>query len=223
MPRQQLNARQKSDRADPTATSHTRNRYDRIAPIYDLMEGAVERGRYRAWREHLWAQVRGPRVLELGVGTGKNIPYYPEDVQVTAVDLSEQMLARARQVAARHPQKTVDLRRMDAQALSFPDNTFDQVVSTFVFCSVPDPVLGLQEARRVTKPGGRFLALEHMRSPNPLLAPIMQALDPLVHWLIGVHIARHTVDNVRTAGWTVERVTPLSIGNIFRRIEARNE
>jgi ubiquinone/menaquinone biosynthesis C-methylase UbiE len=223
MNRQHPNEQQTQPVVDIAATRHTRGRYDRIAPLYEWMESAAEHGRYQEWREELWAQVRGPRVLELGVGTGKNIPYYPDGVEVTAVDLSEQMLARARSLAAQHTHMQIDLRQMDAQQLAFADDTFDEVVSTFVFCSVPDPVLGLREARRVTKPGGRFLALEHMLSPNPLLAPLMQALDPLVHWLIGVHIARRTVENVRKAGWTVEQVEPLSFGDIFRRIDARHE
>lgn len=206
---------------DERATRHARSRYNAIAPIYDLMEGLVERGRYSRWRQELWSLVRGPKVLEVGVGTGKNIPYYPPHVEVTGVDLSERMLARARKVAARHPDRQVTLLQMDAQQLDFPDETFDEVVSTFVFCSVPDPVLGLQEALRVTKPGGRLLMLEHMLADSPWLARPMQLLDPLVYWLIGVHIARRTVENVQKAGWQIERVTPLSFGNIFRRIEAR--
>ncbi len=206
--------------ADDPATQHTRRRYDLIAPIYDWMEGLVERGRYSRWRADLWAQVRGPRVLEVGVGTGKNIPYYPPHVQVTAVDLSPAMLARARRRAAQHPEKQVELYLMDAQHLTFPDNTFDEAVSTFVFCSVPDPVQGLRELYRVVKPGGRLLMLEHMLADPPWLAWIMQRLDPLVHWLIGVHIARRTVDNVQAAGWVIDQVTPLSAGNIFRRIVA---
>ncbi len=204
---------------DP-ATLHTRRRYDLIAPIYDWVEGLVERGRYSHWRAELWAQVRGPRVLEVGVGTGKNIPYYPSHVQVTAVDLSPAMLARARRRAAQHPEKQVELHLMDVQRLTFPDNTFDEAVATFVFCSVPDPVQGLQELYRVVRPGGRLLMLEHMLADPPWLAWIMQRLDPLVHWLIGVHIARRTVDNVRAAGWAIDQVVPLSPGNIFRRIVA---
>ncbi len=191
---------------DERATRHARSRYNAIAPIYDLMEGLVE---------------QGPKVLELGVGTGKNIPHYPPQVEVVGVDLSERMLERARKVAAEHPDKRVTLLQMDAQQLDFPDEAFDEVVSTFVFCSVPDPVLGLQEALRVTKPGGRLLMLEHMLADPPWLARPMQLLDPLVYWLIGVHIARRTVENVQKAGWQIERVTPLSFGNIFRRIEAR--
>ncbi len=201
-------------------TLHTRRRYDRIAPIYDFMEGLVERGRYSRWRAELWARVQGPKVLEVGVGTGKNIPYYPPHIEVTAVDLSPAMLERARRRAARYPEKSVELLLMDVQHLTFPDNTFDEAVSTFVFCSVPDPIRGLREVYRVTRPGGRLLMLEHMLADPPWLAWIMQRLDPPVHRLIGVHIARRTVDNVRAAGWLVDEVTPLSFGNIFRRIIA---
>ncbi|MCB0114596.1 MAG: methyltransferase domain-containing protein [Caldilineaceae bacterium] len=217
------NEQQKQPMVDADATLHTRRRYDFIAPFYDLMEGAVERGYYQKWRGELWAEVRGPRVLELGVGTGRNIPYYPQNTEITAVDLSDKMLARARRLAAHQTEIQVDLRQMDAQQLAFEGGTFDEVVATFVFCSVPDPVLGLREARRVTRPGGRLLALEHMLSPNSLLSTAMQAIDPLVHWLIGVHIARRTIENVRMAGWVVDRVDPLSLGSIFRRIEAHNE
>jgi phosphatidylethanolamine/phosphatidyl-N-methylethanolamine N-methyltransferase len=204
---------------DTQATRHTRRRYNQIAPVYDLMEGIAERGRYTEWRQRLWAKVEGPAVLELGVGTGKNIPYYPDHVHVTGIDLSENMLDRARQVAGQYPEKQVDLALMDAQRLQFPDGRFDTVVATFVFCSVPDPVLGLQEALRVTRPEGRLLLLEHMLAEPSALAWPMRGLDPLVHWMMGVHIARRTVDNVRASGWAVERVMPLSFGSIFRLIE----
>lgn len=184
------------------------------------MEWPVERGLYRAWRKDLWADVEGPEVLEIGVGTGKNIPYYPEGVHVTAIDLSPDMLKRARQVARRHPEKNVTLGEMDVQALDLPDDTFDDVVATFVFCSVPNPVLGLEEALRVARPGGRLHLLEHMRARAPRPARVMDALDGPVHWLTGAHIARETVKNVHAAGWALDEVTPLSWADVFRRIEA---
>lgn len=208
-------------------TAHTRRRYDLIAPLYDLLEGTMERARYGAWRAALWETVRREagggtvRVLELGVGTGKNIPYYPEAAHVTAVDLSAAMLSRARDVARRHPHAQVELHEMDVQRLDFPDITFDLVVATFVFCSVPDPVRGLKEALRVTRPGGRLLLLEHMIATTPALARLMTWLDPFFHWLTGVHVARHTVENVWRSGWIIDRVTSLSQGDIFRHIEAR--
>lgn len=205
---------------DAAATDHTRSRYDIAAPVYDLMEWPVERGLYRSWRETLWAEIDGPEVLEIGVGTGKNIPYYPEGVHVTAIDLSPGMLKRARRVTDHHPEKQVTLQEMDAQALDFDADSFDDVVATFVFCSVPDPVQGLREALRVTRSGGRLHLLEHMRASPPWLARILEVLDGPMHWLIGVHIARQTVQNVEAAGWTLDEVSTLSWGDIYRRISA---
>lgn len=205
---------------DHDATTFTRRRYNQLASLYDLMEAPVEHLRYRHWRRTLWRQVEGPEVLELGVGTGKNIPYYPPGVQVTAVDLSDRMLNRARRVLHNQGDARGTLLEMDIQELDFPDETFDEAVATFVFCSVPDPVRGLREALRVTKPGGRLHLLEHMRADVSFLARLMEVFDRPIHWLTGVHIARRTVENVEEAGWIIDRVVPLSMASIFRKIEA---
>lgn len=203
------------------STDHTRSRYDAAAPIYDLLEWPVERWLYESWRKELWAEIEGPEVLEIGVGTGKNVPYYPEGARVTAIDLSPKMLERAHRVAGRHSEKRVTLMEMNAQDLDLPSDTFDEVVSTFVFCSVPDPVQGLREALRITRPGGRLHLLEHMRAPSPWLGPLMDLLDRPVHWLTGVHIARETVRNVERSGWALEEVTNLTRSKIFRHVQAR--
>jgi len=202
------------------ATKLTRTRYDRIAPLYDALEWAMELTRFRAWRQDLWAQVHGgQRVLELGIGTGKNIPYYPNDADMTAIDLSEQMVSRARRRATRLGVE-VALHLEDAQALSFADASFDAVVATFVFCSVPDPIVGLAEARRVLRPGGRLLLLEHVLSKKPVLRRLMQWLDPIPFHIWGAHINRETVDNVIIAGFEEVQVRDLSL-DIVKSIEAR--
>ena len=200
-------------------TEAARKRYNRIAPVYDLMEGLVERSRYSKWRELLWSKVEGNSILEVGVGTGKNFPYYPAHAEITAIDFSEKMLNRA--IMRAEKQKVeANLQQMDAQNLEFADNTFDTVVATFVFCSVPDPVKGLMEIKRVCKPGGKVLLLEHVLSANRLLGVLMSLLNPLVARTMGPNINRKTVNNVANSGLKVEKVTDLAAG-IFKLIEAR--
>jgi ubiquinone/menaquinone biosynthesis C-methylase UbiE len=201
--------------------SHTRSRYDLIAPLYNLMEWPVEKLLLRNWRRDLWKEIKGPGILEIGVGTGKNIPYYPEEIELTGIDLSGNMLRRAKKLLAKQQKNGVTLKEMDAQQMDFPDDSFDEVVATFVFCSVPDPVLGLKEALRVTKPGGKLHLLEHMRANQKLLGSFMERLDAPIHYLIGVHIARQTVVNVEKAGWQLENVQDLTRAGIVKKIEAR--
>lgn len=203
------------------ATRATRKRYDRIAPIYDFMEVSVERFRYRKWREILWSKVEGSNILEVGVGTGKNLPYYLKNAQITAIDFSNKMLARAREKAGRLDIK-VALQQMDVQELNFTDNTFDTVVASFVFCSVPVPIKGLKEVERVCKPGGKVVLLEHVLSANKILAWLMNLINPIAVRAMGPNINRRTVENVEKSGLKIERVTDLAVG-IFKLIEARKK
>jgi phosphatidylethanolamine/phosphatidyl-N-methylethanolamine N-methyltransferase len=207
--------------AESKSTEKAIKRYDRIAPIYDLMEGLAEHSRYNDWRRLVWSKVEGKNVLEIGVGTGKNFPYYPSGVDITAVDFSERMLRRARERARREEVK-VNLLQMDAQAMEFKDDAFDSVAATFVFCSVPDPVRVLEEIRRVVRPGGKVVLLEHVLSANRIIAALMNLANPLVSRLMGPSINRRTVENVARSGLVVERVTDLSAG-IFKLIEARKQ
>lgn len=204
-----------------SSTKHTLSRYNILAALYETLEWPVEQLLYQAWREKLWPLVSGPEVLEIGVGTGKNIPYYPQGVKVTGIDLSPAMLKRAKKLLAQKYNDQVTLKEMDAQSMSFPDDAFDEALATFVFCSVPDPVVGLEEALRVTKPAGKLYLLEHMLAKNKVLAALMKMLDAPLHFLIGVHIARKTVDNVKAAGWEILKVEELGFNGVFRLIEAK--
>jgi ubiquinone/menaquinone biosynthesis C-methylase UbiE len=115
----------------------------------------------------------------------------------------------------------VDLLQIDAQDLDFASDTFDAALATFVFCSVPDPVVGLTEMRRVTKPGGQILLLEHVRIDAPVVGPAMDAFDPLVVQVMGAHINRRTVENVRRAGLAIDRVEELAPGGLVKLIISR--
>jgi ubiquinone/menaquinone biosynthesis C-methylase UbiE len=183
------------------------------------MESLLERSRYSKWRELLWSKVDGTKILEVGVGTGKNFPYYPSGAEITAVDFSDKMLKRAIDRASQQKVK-VHLQQMDVQNLNFEDNTFDTIVASFVFCSVPNPVRGLMEVKRVCKPEGRVVLLEHVLSANRIMAWLMNLVNPLVVRVIGANINRRTVDNVIKSNLAVEQVSDLGAG-IFKLIEAR--
>ena len=200
-------------------TASTQARYNRIAPLYDLMEWFSERSAFQEWRRDLWSRLPASRILEVGVGTGKNMPYYPKGAQVTAIDLSEGMLAKA-QGRAEELGSDVELRHMDVQSLNFPQDTFDAAVATFVFCSVTVPVKGLQERGRTIKPGGDIWLLEHVRINRPLVGFLMDLANPLVVRMMGANINRQTVENVKRAGLNILDVEDLK-GDLVKLIHAR--
>ena len=200
------------------STNTVQQRYNRIAPVYDQCEWLMEY-RVRNWRRDLWERIDGRHILEVGVGTGKNIRFYPRGRDITAIDFSEKMLDQARSKARRLRAK-VDFRVADVQHLPYPEGSFDVAVASFVFCSVPDPVQGLREVRRVLKPGGQILLLEHVVSKRSLLWPLMKLLDPIPAHIWGAHIDRETVKNVRMAGFADVREVGLLL-DVVKRIEAK--
>ncbi len=191
-----------------------RRRYDRNARFFDRMDRMVQ----DSWREQAVADARG-KVLEVGVGTGKNLPFYRPEVtsEVVGIDLSSGMLARSRDKVCKVP---LTLLEMDAERMDFADHTFDTVVATCVFCTVPDPVQGLREVRRVCRPEGRIFLLEHVRIDRPVAGWLMDMLDPVAVGLIGTHINRRTVENATLAGLAVDRVEKLR-GDLVLLIQAR--
>lgn len=209
---------QKSVAALDRDTVITQRRYDRLAAIYDVRTYIAEEYMFKKFRQLLWSRLKGGRILELGVGTGANMPYYPNGCQVTAVDLSEQMLERAKRRAEKLG-VAVELRLMDAQHLTFSDHSFDAAVTTCVFCSVPNPIAGLRELGRVVKPGGDIWLMEHMRVDRPVIGSLMDFMNPLVLRMIGANINRRTIENLKLAGLEIENIEDL-VGTMFRLIHA---
>jgi ubiquinone/menaquinone biosynthesis C-methylase UbiE len=196
--------------------SSTARVYDRMASIYDLMEAPMEWMGGRSRRKRVIAGARGD-VLEIGVGTGANLEHYPEDVALTGIDISEKMLDRARERAASLGRET-RLELADVESLPYPDDSFDTVTATCVFCSVDDPVQGLREVRRVVRPDGEVRLLEHVRPRNPLLGKLFDLLTPATRRLMGPEINRRTEENIAAAGLEIEAVRR---DGIWREIVAR--
>jgi phosphatidylethanolamine/phosphatidyl-N-methylethanolamine N-methyltransferase len=194
-------------------TRVAQHRYDLEDLILELVP--------KSWRRLLWSKVEGGRVLEVGVGTGMNMGHYPPEAEVVAVDPSPSFLTWAAN-RARKNGKAAGLGVMDVRRLAFVDDSFDYAATSFVFCSVPDPVAGLTEVRRVLKPGGRFILLEHVRLGNRLLGRLMDLLNAPWLRLSGDNMNRDTVANVRRAGFEVVAVDSL-LGGLVKLIEARKE
>ncbi|WP_457590709.1 class I SAM-dependent methyltransferase [Geoglobus sp.] len=177
-----------------------KRRYDRVASMYDIAELPMELLAFSSWRKELFKLIKGGKILEVGIGTGKNINYYGK-WEVTGVDISRKMLERAL-IRAKKSGKSVDLIQADAESLPFKDGVFDGAISTYVFCSVENPVKGLREVYRVLKPGGRAYFLEHVRSENEIAGRMMDAINPIFR-AIGPEINRKTVENIKKAGFKI--------------------
>ena len=205
---------------DSSATEKTKTRYNRIAWMYDFWDYFAESLAFKRWRRRLWSRVPSGNGLEVGVGTGKNIPFYPPETHVTAVDLSPKMLERTRRRVNRVG-ADVELMEMDAERLEFPDDTFDWAVATFVFCSIPHPVQALRELGRVVRPDGRILLLEHVRVDKPVLGRLMDLSNPVAVRLSGANINRQTVSNVEASGLTIESLESLGPYGVAKLMVAR--
>ena len=158
--------------------TYTRERYQRIAPLYDLLDLPFEYRRYRHLRPLLFKDINGT-ILDAGVGTGRNFPFYPIGAKVLGIDLSPAMLERARRRLG-EARADVELREMDVTQLDFPDQHFDGAVATFLFCVLPDALQtpALAEIRRVLKPGGIVRLLEYTRPTAPFRRALTKIWEP---------------------------------------------
>jgi ubiquinone/menaquinone biosynthesis C-methylase UbiE len=199
-------------------TERVRRIFQRDAGGYDRQISFFERVLFGGGREWVCSQADGD-VLELAVGTGRNLPHYPADVRLTGIELSEAMLDIARRRRAQLAREA-DLRVGDAQRLDFPDASFDTVVCTLGLCTIPDHRAAVTEVERVLRPGGRFVLLEHVRSPRRLIAAGQRLLDPLFVRFEGDHITREPLEALRAADFEIERLERSKLG-IVERVLAR--
>ena len=200
--------------AEETPAARQRRVWDQAAPGYDRRIALFERTWFSGGREWLGQRARG-QVLEVAVGTGRNLPWYPADVAVAGVELSPGMLSVARRRAASLG-RDADLREGDAQRLPFGDASFDTVVCALGLCTIPSPAAAIAEMHRVLRPGGRLLLLDHTGSSWPPVYAAQWLLERVTIRTAGEHHTRRQLPLVRAAGFQIVAAERLKAGTVER-------
>jgi ubiquinone/menaquinone biosynthesis C-methylase UbiE len=214
-------ARRPPSRGRPAGADRTqrlRRYWDNHARSYDRQMAFWERRLFADGRHWVCAQATG-EVLEVAIGTGRNLPLYPDGIHLTGIDFSPQMLHLAQRRAEQLGHQ-VDLRLGDAQALDLPDASFDTVVCTLSLCAIPDQQRAIAEMKRVLRPGGRLLLLDHVAAASRLGRAIQWLLERITIPLGGEHLRRRPLLLVRAAGLQIEQRQRSKLG-IVERLAAR--
>jgi ubiquinone/menaquinone biosynthesis C-methylase UbiE len=182
----------------------TKRKWDRAASNFDLMSGLGPEKRWAPFKREFFSRMGHGKILFLAVGTGLDIPFFPPGRDITGIDISDKMLEKARARAAAYDGQ-LELRQMDVHQMPFEPACFDQVFTSCTFCSVPDPVAGLESLRRVLKPGGELHMFEHTGSRWFPFSLMMHAMTPLSQ-KFGPSMNRDTVANVQRAGFQLRDV-----------------
>jgi phosphatidylethanolamine/phosphatidyl-N-methylethanolamine N-methyltransferase len=201
--------------------AHESKLYAEFAPLYDKIFGKIFYSRLESVIEELDIPP-GAKVLEVGAGTGTSFPAYPTHCQVTGIDLAPDMLARAQRKIRENGWTHLTVIEMNALDLDFPDNSFDYVMAFHVVTVVPDPVRMIAEAKRVCKPGGKIVIVNHFTSDFPLLGTLTEALDPVTRWL-GWRTNLRLKPFINTTDLTVERVYKLSKTSLYTVLHGTKE
>ena len=180
-------------------------RWTLTAPAYDRLSRGSEEAGVRELRQTLIADATG-RVLEIGAGTGLNLPHYNGSIESLVVTEPEAPMLRRLQRAVREHAPNAQVLRAPAEDIPFEDDSFDTVVSTLVLCGVDDQPRALREARRVLRPGGRLLFLEHVRADDPEFARFQDRMNWLNRFVVGCDCNRPTLATIETEGFSVDRL-----------------
>jgi ubiquinone/menaquinone biosynthesis C-methylase UbiE len=207
-----------STQASDKRTQRLRRHWDKHARNYDRQMAFWERRLFGDGRQWVCAQAAGD-VLEVAIGTGRNLPFYPEGIRLTGVDFSPAMLELARRQADRLGLQ-VDLRLGDAQALDLPNASFDTVVCTLSLCAIPDERRAIAEMKRVLRPGGRLLLLDHVAGAARRVRAIQWLLEQVTRPLNEEHLLRRPLLQVQAEGFKIERAERAKLG-IVERLVAR--
>ena len=203
-------------------SSETSKKYSKASKFYDIFEWPMEQLLFKKLRKNAVGLAEG-NVLEVGIGTGKNLPYYHRDtLDLTAIDFSSGMLDIAEEKKNHMGWNELNLYRMDIENMRFDDESFDTIVSTFVFCTVPDPQKGLQELYRVLKRGGKVIFLEHMKSRYAILNNFLKIMNFFSSRLLGTSMLRETQKNIQECGFVISSVE-YTLFDIVRLIIAHKE
>jgi ubiquinone/menaquinone biosynthesis C-methylase UbiE len=194
----------------------TQRKWDKAAPNFDLMAGKGAERRWLPNKQRLFANMQG-KVLFLALGTGLDIAAFPPDQDITAIDISPEMVKQARARVDAYP-GSITAEVMDVHDLNFEDGQFDQVFTSCTFCSVPNPVAGLAALKRVLKPGGELFMFEHTGSRYFPVSVMMKLMSKLSEKL-GPSMDRQTVDNVQKAGFALVEVENIYL-DVVKMIKA---
>jgi ubiquinone/menaquinone biosynthesis C-methylase UbiE len=196
------------------ATAQQKRVWDKSAPSYDRQIAFFEKIQFGGGREWLGERASG-RILEVAIGTGRNLPHYEADAIITGIELSPAMLSIARQRAGdlgRH----VEFREGDAEHLPFDDASFDTVVCALSLCTIPGPDAAIGEMKRVLVPGGRLLLLDHIGSTWPPIYAAQWLLEQITVRAAGEHFTRRQLPLVQAAGFQIVETERLKAGTVER-------
>lgn len=197
------------------------NVYNRYAAVYDLVFGSVLQGG-REMEPILLDLYPGARLLEVGVGTGLSIPHWSNNVEIVGIDLSQKMLDQARKRIETLGLDNIELIKMDATRLEFPDNSFDRVLAAYFISTVPDPVRVVNEMKRVCRPGGYLVFLNHFQSENPLIGLGEKLISPLFSRL-GFRTDLNLNRLLATTGLEVETLAKVDLLGIWKAVRCVNK